>query len=354
MRGSSSIADIKALLQGRIDQLVRDLAPDGSLQHGYWMARNPARDDRNPGSFWVIVNRPGKTPGAWRDEATGAQGDIIDLICNCRGLDRGEALAFARKWLNYEDLPPQRIQQARADQARRQADDERLAAVRLEEARKKAFGVYVWSKKRPFAGSPADVYLRSRAIDVRELPRFPGALGWMPEAHHVETRTKWPAMVAGFSAPDGRIVAIHRTFLAHDGSGKAPVSPQRKIWPAFAGAAIRLSRGESGLPIDEAIEHGIIDVLCLCEGVEDGLSIALAKPEWRVWAAGSLGNLAHIKVPRCIERIVVAADNDWGKPQAEKALKEALRALAYQGRPVAVARSTVGKDMNDALRGNAA
>lgn len=354
MRRESDIAEVKPLLQSRVHDLVRDLAPEGKLAHGYWMARNPARDDRHAGSFWVMVARPGKAPGAWRDEATGDKGDIIDLIAYTRGLNRGEALKWARAWLNFEAVPPAERRQAREDQAKARIERERKAADLLAADRKRAFGVYIEAKKAKLVGSVVERYLATRGIDLARLPKLPGALGIIPRAKHVETNSFWPVMVAAMTGPDQTVWAVHRTFLLQDGSGKAPVTPARKIWPSFSGAVIKLARGETGMPDAEAAKHGLLDTLVICEGVEDGLSIALARPDLRVWAAGSLGNVAHVRLPDCCERVIVAADNDWGKPQAMQQLDKALAALHAQGRPVRVARSPIGKDFNDALQQGAA
>lgn len=364
------IQTLKALLQGRIADLCSHLVPDGRLHHGYWMGTNPARTDTKPGSFWIVVSRPGKTPGAWRDEALPrgarhAQGDVINLIEMCCGLSTGEALSWARKWLNFEDLPKADVDKARLDQARRRKEAEERDAKTREDEAKRAFKFWLTSKyedrdgKRPrdLLSTPAAAYLANRGLDLRQFPRIPGCLGFLPNAKHIgkdNAETYWPALVAGMSDETGHIRAVHRTFIKPDGSDKAPVTPARKVWPSTQGLAIRLWRGETDLPTKEAAEQGLLDTLVLCEGVEDGLSIALAKPEYRVWAMYSLSNMANVVIPTCAERVIVAADNDWGKPQAEAALKAALEALSKQGRPVFVARSPIGKDMNDLLRGKAA
>jgi hypothetical protein len=366
MRDRREIESIKALLQARISSLVAELVPDGKLVNGYWMGTNPARTDTRAGSFWIIVSRPGKTPGAWRDEAVdNLRGDVIGLIAMicCNG-QPGPAIAWAKKWLNYEALPQTQVNRARLDALANQKKDDELRARKLEEDQRRAFAVFLDSKyidsehKKPrdFASSLAGKYLRGRGLDLSLLERVPGALGFLPHAKHIandRVETYWPAMVAGMSDAGGHIKAVHRTFLKADGSGKAPVDPVRKIWPTYAGLAIRLWRGETGVSPSEAAKQGLLDTLVLCEGVEDGLSIALARPDYRVWCAASLANLANIQIPVCCEKVIVAADNDWGKPGAEAALKRALGELARQGRPVFVARSPIGKDMNDLIRGAA-
>jgi hypothetical protein len=343
------ISNIKALLQGRIFDLLPALVPDGRMHHGYWFGRNPTRADARPGSFWVIAARPGKTPGAWRDEATGDKGDVLDLIAYCQSTDRAGALKWARAWLNYEDLPKQQVMAARERYERQKLERERIEQKQLEENRRRAMAVWLESKKGDFSRSVAAMYLAQRGIHLSRLPRMPGALGCLSRGKHTETGTFWSVMCAALTGPDGKVWAVHRTFLKPDGSGKAEVTPVRKIWPSFAGAAIHLWRGETGLPPKEAAKQGLVDTLLICEGVEDGLSVAMARPDLRIWAAGALGNVGNVLLPDCSATVIVAADNDWGKPQAERQLNAALETIARTGRKVLVARSPVGKDFNDCL-----
>lgn len=342
------LADMKAALQSRILDLVRVLGIDGSRAGAYWIGRNPTRDDRHAGSFWVLTK--GVATGGWKDEATGEKGDVFSLIGYCKGLEFRDAVAFARDFLGWQKLDNEAIKAARAAVKRSTEQDEAREARILAENRRRAQAL--WLKGVAVPGTPADRYLRTRGIDVRALQRMPGALR-CGTRKHLETGQHLPCLLSMMTTPDETFGALHCTFLAPDGSGKADVTPARKIWPSFKGCCIRLSRGETGLPIASAASQGLLDTLVLCEGVEDGLSIALACPEYRVWAAGSLGNLAHVVVPPTTAEVIVAADNDWGKPQAQRQLDGALEALSRQCSSVRVARSFTGKDMNDALRGAA-
>ena len=129
-------------------------------------------------------------------------------------------------------------------------------------------------------------------------------------------------------------------------------------WPALdferwrdTGAAVHLWRGETGVSHIQAEKDGLWDRMAIVEGIEDGLAVALACPELRVRCAGTLGNIAEIRLPACCGEVIVCADNDWGKPDAQRLLERGLTALARQGRrSIKVARSPVGKDVNDALR----
>ncbi len=117
-----------------------------------------------------------------------------------------------------------------------------------------------------------------------------------------------------------------------------------------AGGVIRLTRGPSGrTPEDAGSDQA--GLLAVSEGPENGLTLARAAPEARVWAATSLGNLGHVPVDHpCVSGIVMVRDNDWGKPQAVDTFEAAIDRLRETGKPLAVMRSHWGKDINDAVR----
>lgn len=343
------LQEIKALAQAHIGDIAREFVPDGRRSGAYWIGRNPTRNDEHAGSFWIRLHGP---PGVWRDEATGDTGDVLELIRYCAQLpDIPAALRWCEDFLRLGSMTAadreRRARQTRERVAREDAAQTAAAA----ENRDRARAVYLASRRRPLLGSPADVYLKTRGIDLSRLERVPGSLGWLPDGRHSESQTEWPVMVAAFVGDDNQVAAVHRTFLERDGSGKAPVAPQRKIWPSPAGSAVRLWRGETMLSQDAAAKQGIRETLLICEGIEDGLSLALACPEHRIWCAGTLGNMTTLTLPECIDSVVLCADNDWGKPQAAQLFGRAVRHFSQQGRRVAVARSHVGKDVNDALRG---
>lgn len=70
-----------------LPDLLRRWLPDGKLIGHEWVARNPRRDDRHPGSFKINVRT-----GYWADFATGDAGrDVISLAAYLSGLSRREA-----------------------------------------------------------------------------------------------------------------------------------------------------------------------------------------------------------------------------------------------------------------------
>lgn len=70
-----------------LQDLLRFWLPDGRLHGAEWVARNPTRSDRRPGSFKINVHN-----GRWADFATGDKGgDSISLFAYIRGVTQYEA-----------------------------------------------------------------------------------------------------------------------------------------------------------------------------------------------------------------------------------------------------------------------
>lgn len=70
-----------------IEPLLLRWLPDGKREGQEWVARNPNRADRTPGSFKVNIRT-----GRWADFATGnAGGDVISLAAYLQGIGQLEA-----------------------------------------------------------------------------------------------------------------------------------------------------------------------------------------------------------------------------------------------------------------------
>lgn len=352
MSTGPSIADIKDALQARVGELARHLAPGGEEKAGVYTPLNPTRADRRPGSFVIWTTRG--TAGAWKDYATGEQGDIIDLVGYCLGFgkDRAKTLDWCRIWtgLDRGQLPASQVQQ------RPRVDTAQAEATRRAKAARAAKAVWLEGQAE-LLGTRADTYFAQRGIDLQDLKRPPGALRYRnawpyyTEAPPAPPFGSFPCILAAMQR-GSEIVAVHQTWLAINGCDKAPVPDgykARKVRGDAMGAFIPIARGHSDLSLREANENGIADTLVLTEGVEDALSVALSDASPRVWACYSLGNLAAIELPPCAHEVIIFADNDWGKPQAAQLLEKAVAALSAQGRAVRVARAAIGKDANDLL-----
>lgn len=187
----------------------------------------------------------------------------------------------------------------------------------------------IWREAVPAAGTLVETYLRSRSITIDP----PLSLRFHPRLWHVRARRAMPAMVAGVQDPEGRIVAVHRTWLAADGSCKAAVDPQKAAIGPCRGSAVRLAAA------GEALQ--------LAEGVETGLAL-LQATEAPTWVTLGTGGLAAVILPEAVRTVIICADGD---APGEVAAITAAERFTREGRHVRIARPPAGLDFNDVLQG---
>jgi putative DNA primase/helicase len=353
MKQRLSFADMKALLVERLDGLVRELAPDCKPKGGIFVGKCPWRADRSGGSF--VIWRRGRAAGAWKDYATEEAGDALDLVafarCGANGKasreERINALRWAEAWLGLSTTDPQTLGRAREKAAR--ALKEAEAAEEEKRRRKRRRAHELWMSAKPIAGTPAETYLRARGVDPAAIQNWADGFRFIARLEHwLERGFYGPALVAAMRHPAKGFAALHAVWLTPDGAAKARVSPAKLTLGSSMGSAMRIT---SGLPPASAPAQPAGGCpIALCEGPEDGASVAQACPDFSVWAVGGLNNLGRQIIPPDAPYVVVCADNDWDKPQARKALDANIEALKTQGKPVAIARAFRGKDMNDLAR----
>jgi hypothetical protein len=170
------------------------------------------------------------------------------------------------------------------------------AAERLTKAR------WLWSTRKPIAGTIAEIYLRQARGYRGELP---ATLGYLPpRGEH------GPAMIAAFGIAyepepglleiaDIQVRGIHITRLAPDGLGKAGTEHDK----IMIGSAL-------GYPIVLAPPNDLLG-LVISEGIEDALSVH-DNTGLGAWAAGSASRLPALAnaVPRLIEAVTITVDDD--------------------------------------------
>jgi hypothetical protein len=90
LRGQGARVDFARVNRAALDQaeaVARGLLPDGRREGSEWVARNPKREDRTPGSFKVSLSK-----GAWGDWACDARGgDLVSLAAYLTGLSQRDA-----------------------------------------------------------------------------------------------------------------------------------------------------------------------------------------------------------------------------------------------------------------------
>lgn len=189
----------------------------------------------------------------------------------------------------------------------------------------------IWQEALDLKATLAEVYLAARGLTGENS----AALRYHPALHHPNATGTFPSLVALIrSTVTGEPVAIHRTFLRRDGSGKADVEPAKATKGPMGGGVIMLHQPVAGAP------------LIISEGVESALSAGrlLGAPAWSAVAAGNLKNIIPPEGP---SEIVLAADPDAVGQREAWAAAERWQAI---GRPVRVATpNDADADFNDLL-----
>jgi putative DNA primase/helicase len=275
----------------------------GRKAGGGWVARCPAHDDRVP-SLSISDAGDGK------------------VLVRCHaGCDQGRVIAALRSRGLWEENGHRRLTRAAPRDANDRPD--------RDETKRNEAALAIWQSTVPADGTPVETYLRSRGLNI--LP--PSSLRFHAGSKH-PTGGIWPAMVALITrGTDDTPLAVHRTFLARDGAGKAPIEPAKMMLGPCRGGAVRLGP--------------IMDRLMVGEGIETCLAAmqATGRP---AWAALSTSGLRTLDLPDAARNVIVLTDGD---EPGEAAARDCAWRWKRQGRRVRIARPPQGMDFNDLLLG---
>ena len=273
-----------------------------------WIARCPAHDDRNP-SLSLSTGRDGKV--LVRCHAGCDQAQVIDAL-------RARGLWEQREWHSISRRTFKAHQQKNTPTDRSDTD-------------KTEYALRIWRATVPASNTLVETYLLSRGLRLPSASalRFHGGL------KHPSGGI-WPCMVALVTrGADETPLAIHRTFLAHDGFGKIPVDPQKMMLGRCRGGAVRLAAHSAVLMVGEGIET------CLA---------AMQATGNPAWSALSTSGLRRLDLPGDVRDVIVLADGD---DPGEAAARECALRWQRDGRRVRIARPPRGQDFNDMLTGQA-
>ena len=187
----------------------------------------------------------------------------------------------------------------------------------------------IWGGCIESADTVAAIYLRHRGLTLDPGPD----IRFAPRLRHNPSDSDWPAMVAAVRNATGDIVAIHRTFLAIDGTSKAPVTPQKMTLGPIGGGSVRLAMAGPALLVGEGIESTLAAMML------SGL------PGWAALSAGGIKALILPPLP-IAAKVTIAADND---PVGLEAAYAAADRWAGEGRAVRIAKPPAGQDFNDMI-----
>ena len=194
---------------------------------------------------------------------------------------------------------------------------------------RREFALALWERALPGPSTPVATYLASRCLEPFSACE---GLRYSPAARH-PNGPPLPAMLALVTDVDDIPLAVHRTYLRADGSGKADVDPQKASLGSICGGAIRLAP-----PAEKMV---------VAEGIETAASAGMLL-DLPAWSAVSAGNMSqHLRFPPIVKEIVIAADAD--RP-GEAAAEAAAARWCQEGRTVQIARpKRAGADFNDIL-----
>jgi putative DNA primase/helicase len=276
----------------------------GRKAGGGWTARCPAHDDRTP-SLSIRDADDGKV--------------LIRCHAGCN-----QEQVIATLWARglWTENGSRRYKRLASRGVAKRTEPNRDDAKRTEAA------LAIWDAARPSDGTLVETYLVSRRLHLPPTPTLRFHAGLKHPSGDI-----WPAMIAlmtrGF---DDKPLAIHRTFLARDGRGKAPVDPQKMMLGPCRGGAVRLAENRKVLMIGEGIET------CLTAKQATGLP---------AWAALSTSGLRTLDLPDVVRDVIVLADGD---DPGEAAARDCALRWRWEGRRVRIARPPEGMDFNDMLR----
>jgi putative DNA primase/helicase len=194
-----------------------------------------------------------------------------------------------------------------------------------------------WRNAVPFArDSPADIYLRRRRIELTDNEAR--SLRFAPSLWHWPTQSRWPAMLARVSLASGADITTHQTFIEPDGSAKAPLGKEVRLFAA------------GGRTTGGGVWFGVVDPdreFIMAEGIESLLSALRIFKVTAGCAALSAFGIRTLVLPPEARRVRISADHDQ-RGQGLAAARDAAQRWRDEGRVVAASIApTIGEDAND-------
>lgn len=266
------------------------------------------------------------TKGAYYCQGCGASGDHMTFLTKVDGLTFRQAFEA----LTGDTFPV--VSEAERAQRKREAAEETAKRIRM--------GRRVWTASLPAIGTLAEVYLRSRGITM-PLPdtvRF-ARLDYYDQSTGAVIAPNVPVAVCALQDASDKVVGVQRIYLSDDGTGKLAVPKPKMSLGIIVGSAFR-ARGH-----EMSGASGVI----VCEGPEDGLTLAQELDGDPVLVACGTSLMPRLELPPSIRQVVLAGDNNAA---GRAAVSDATGVFVERGLTVTPIYPKSGfKDWNDELRG---
>jgi hypothetical protein len=265
----------------------------------------------------LCLTLSGKEANSWYSHEQGAGGGLFDLIQYANHCDFKSALEFASSFVG--DAPPPSPRSSPPRLKRTSSDDS--------EDRLRIAG-WIWQQAIPITGTPAEVYLRARGIEM-PLPR---TLRYLPaQKKHVHS------LVAAFGFADEvepgmlhldllQVRGVHLIHLAPDGTDR--LRDDAKVSKKAIGRC-------RGTPIVVAAGSDSANNLVIAEGIEDAMSAAQTTG-FTAWASASASRLPALAdaLPTYMETVTIVADDDEAGQSKSIELAERLSRHGFEVRIV--------------------
>jgi len=310
-------------------------------------------------------------------------------VYNCRSCGGGDAISLVRLVLDCDfmgaveflegargvEVDPAEIARRKRVQAEQQKKTEAEAASYRAHAIRDA--VQIWKSAVDFRGTPAEEYLALRVpgFSLIDLPFF--CFRYCPMLPYGKTiKRRWhvlhtgPALISAVQGPDGRLRAVHRTWIDLTApKGKAVIlDPDGKAMPA------KMVRGSKKGGAIRLTGNAIAPRLVMGEGIETTLTAlkgSVAR-DAAYWAGVDLGNMAGLReggrfseIPKMsdadafvpppdVDHLIYIQDGD-SEPRKTRALLVAglRRAMnAVPGLTGHIVPSVEGGDLNEMINKN--
>lgn len=227
--------------------------------------------------------------GVYYCHGCGASGDAFRFLMQKDGLTFREAFEA----LTGDSFPVV----SEEERARRKEADARDIAERVALARS------IWAASLPAAGTPAEVYARSRGISapLPETARFVMTARWR-NSETGEVGRDHPAMACALQDAAGEIVGVQCIFLQNGG--------RRKYDHVREDGTKAKAKLSFGVIVGSAFRIGpVSDHIVICEGPEDGLTLGQQLPDQTVWVACGTAMMSKVSIPAGVRKITLAGDN---------------------------------------------
>lgn len=252
--------------------------------------------------------------------------DIIGLCARINGANNySDAAKLLKKHLSEiaESRSLIKPHPLAADLRKHRSQENKLKALRSAER--------TFNLCRDFEGTVGDLYLQGRGIKISNEPN----IKYHARVYNSERRGFFPTLIFKISKThNGPLEAIHRIYLNDLTFTKLDVEDPKKALGNVMGSGIWFGSPDT--------------TLVIAEGPENALSFRVLGYSFVVSTVYAT-NFHNLKIPKEVNKIILAPDNDKaGKLATQKALE-------YYKRPkldIVVSFPPEGKDWNDMLMGN--